>query len=159
GAVDTNPKTGCFYWSSAPASSYFKVRVVATDINAASTVTSAIPPMNVFPPINFLAGNPDPGLGGSSSALPFKNRQIGPITSQSNTTTNWDVGSFVVTSQGGIYFRDYDNGVLWVDPANGNVSRLIAITGTATGDGGPAASATLNWPYRLDLDYEDRLYI
>ncbi len=152
-AVDTTAKTGCFHWDSAPLSTYFKVRVTATDVDSASSVTSAIPPMNVFPPINFLAGNPDPGLGGSVSSVPLLSRQISSYDQP-------DLGSFVVTSRGGIYFRDYDNGLLWVDPSSGNVTRLIAITGSSTGaNGSPATNATLNWVCRLDLDYQDRLYI
>jgi hypothetical protein len=164
-------KTGCYLWpAGAPKpSTYFTVRLRATNNKAIQSVRTTVPPLNTFDPgpsgitgddvltrrFDFLAGNPDIGLGGNLRATVFNNRVY-------SSGASFDSGSFAVSSQGVIYFRDQDNGLLWVNPVNGNVELLIRIDATRTGqgDGAPLSSATtLQAPGFIAIDFEDRLLI
>ena len=102
--------------------------------------------------MRFLAGNIDLGTDTSANAATFVNvprpvRDFG------------DPGSFVVLTDGRFFFRDAIRGLLVVDPRDGVQRIFIPTTGTASGDGGPAASATLRLPHRIALDHRQRILI
>ena len=143
--------TGCYRWTnSSPASTYYKIRVAAQDSNGMITLGSSVGP-NAWPPINILAGNTDPGLGGSAVSAVFFN--------QTASADDSDPGTLVVTPSGVIYFRDVNRGILKVDPATGIQSLYLRTTGTITGNGGNVSTATLAFPAKIALDYQNRLLI
>lgn len=151
GTTADDNATGCYLWTGgAPASSYFKILIAATD-SASMTTFAPSTALNTWPPINFLAGNTENGIGGSATAAVF--------FSGASVSSMPDPGSLAVTANGTIYFRDVQNGILKIDRATGVASRYIRTTGASTGDGGPATSATTNFPMRIALDYQDRLLI
>jgi sugar lactone lactonase YvrE len=80
----------------------------------------------------------------------------GPATS---AKLDFPVG-VVVDSAGGLYIADHRNQRVRKVAADGTISTLVG-TGKAgfDGDGGPAASAELNKPLGLALDFVDSLYI
>ena len=143
--------SGCYLWAGgAPTDGYFKIRVVAQDDSSMKTFAST-QPLNVMPPIRFLAGNTDLGLGGSASSAIF-------FSSLTNSSIA-DPNSLAVASNGTIYFRDSKRGILKVDPSTGMQEVYIPTTGASTGDGGPVSNATLHYPFKINLDYQDRLII
>ncbi len=148
GCVPDAHHSGCYLWSSgAPSSSYFAVKALVTDIPGLNA--SAIGPgVNVSANLLYLAGNTDPGTNGSANSSSFVN--YGGSTE--------DPQSFVVSSNGIIYFRDRYRGILKVDPATGSQSILFPLTGTNYVDGA-VGTATVNSPIALTLDAQDRLYI
>ncbi len=159
GCTAVGPKTGCYLWSGTtlprPQSpTYFRVRVTVTDARGLTTVRSTTPPLNVSTTIGFLAGNPDPGLTGNARAAVLNN-------GQTQSFGEYDPGSFVVSSRGVVYFRDRTQGVLWVNPQNGNVEMLLRKTGATTGEqlGTAAISATARDPVRIIIDFHDRLIV
>ena len=120
--------------------------------DAQSSITLGVtPPVNVFPPIRYLAGNTEVGFGGSATAAVF--------TVDRFNSTLPDVESFVVTSDGTVYFRDLNAGIIKIDPVDGVARTWIAKTGTTSGDGGAASSATLRDSIKIALDYSDNLLI
>jgi hypothetical protein len=143
--------TGCYTWTNgSPSNSYFKIRVTVTDSNGMVSFSTSTP-LNVWPPIKFLAGNTEPGLGASAtSSIFFSNTSSSSIP---------DPHSFVVKTDGTIFFRDINRGILKIDPATGVQSLYIPTTGTASGDTGAATSATLKDPTYIALDYNERLLI
>ncbi|MGK5082685.1 hypothetical protein WDW37_05210 [Bdellovibrionota bacterium FG-1] len=145
--------TGCYVWTNgSPTSSYYKVRVSVLDSSGMATVATSNP-LNVFPPLNILAGNTDPGTNGSASAAMFFNVE---------TIQSADPQSFVVTPSGVVYFRDKNRGILVVDPSNGIQKILVAMDSTQAsnnGDGGPVSSATVKQPNKIALDYQNRLLV
>ncbi len=146
--VDGTTYTGCYKWTSgSPTSAYFKIRVSATDASGMSSFSSASPNnMNSF---KIIAGNTDPGLGGSaSSALIFSSLLSGFS----------DQRTLVVTPDGKFFIRDVNRGVLKIDPSDGKLVSFIPCTGTKTD--GAIGVATLNSCYaRMILDYQGRLLI
>ena len=149
GTTVDDQDTGCYLWSGGNPSSAFRIRVVATDGNGFSTV-SASTYLNL-PSIRFIAGNFDPGLGGSAFSAMF----------YSNIAVNGgaDSGSLAVASDGTIYFRDIQRGLLKVDPQTGNQTLVVATSGTQSGDGGPVTSASFKYPYKITLDAQDRVLV
>ncbi len=118
--------TGCYKWSGHGLASdaYVRFRLRAQNSKGIVTVRSSVPPLNVGDTLRFIAGNPDPGIDGNATATVFNNRP----------TQKWisfDRHSLVANAWGVVFFRDKDNGVLWVDPETGTVSRVARITGTA----------------------------
>jgi len=146
GTTADDGSTGCYFWTS-PTSAYFKVKVVATDsssVNNSQTSTY----LNLSN-VSFLAGNTDLGLGNSAASAIFINYE-----------SAWsDVGNFVVTRQGKVFFRDIKRGILYIDPADGIQQLLIPETGTSSGDGGPVSSATINKSGKMALDYDDNIIL
>jgi hypothetical protein len=142
--------SGCYVWSGgSPTNGYFKVRVSATDssgMTALSTSTAVNTPF-----LNFLAGNTDPGLGGSAATALFY--------PENSFIYRPDMGSLVVASDGTTYFRDRTRGILRISPTDGIQKLWIPTTGTSGGDGGPVTSATLRLPFKIALDAQDRLLI
>lgn len=137
--------TGCYELNNAPAE-YFYIIVRATNQDGVSSQGSSYP-LNASR-IKILAGNTDLGL--NTSALSSIHR-IAPGWS--------DPGSLIVTTKGRIFFRDLTLGLLTVDPKDGIVKLLMPVTGVSSGDGGPAVNGTLNFAYKMALDYQDRLLI
>jgi hypothetical protein len=142
--------TGCYVWSGGAPATYFKVRVVAIDAASLTTFSSS-PPLNVFPPINILAGNTDPGLGSHASAAMFY--------SNTSSANNADPFSLVVTKKGVIYFKDKDRGLLMIDPANGTQQLLLRQTSLTSGDGGDVGLATARYINKIALDFEENLWV
>ncbi len=144
-----SPFTGCYVWTSpgAPAG-YFKVRIEVTDSASLKTLssTSGLNTQN----FNVIAGNTDPGLGGSATSAVL-------YSFVSNEAS--DPNSLVVDNNGVFYFKDYKRGILKIDPSTGLLTSYIPKTGSFTGDGGPAGQATLRNPTRIAIDKLDRLYI
>ncbi|HRK01794.1 MAG TPA: hypothetical protein PLH57_03955, partial [Oligoflexia bacterium] len=148
-------RTGCYRWAlpGALANTYFRIRVKATDATSMVSYTNSNG-LNVWPPINYLAGNTEPGTGASASAAVFFNNTV--------TSSVPDVGSMVVASNGTIYFRDIYRGILRILPTDGVVSIYIPLNSAAAsnnGDGGAATSATVKDPLKIALDFSDRLLI
>jgi hypothetical protein len=143
--------TGCYKWTNgAPTSNFFSVKVKVTDsLGMTSSATSA--GMNSSPPITFLAGSTDLGTNGAASSAAFVSYALG--------ATTMDTQSFVVTTNGIIYFRDQYRGILKVDPATGNQTVLIPITSAASFTDGALATASVKTCMRLALDYQDRLLL
>lgn len=143
--------TGCYLWSLPPnLSGYLRVRVAARD--AAGSISAATStPLNTLQ-VRFLAGNTDPGTDTSARAAMLLNH-IGYVRNFA------DADSFVVTQWGDVYFRDAVRGLLAVHPGDGVVRVFVPRTGVATGDGGPARLATLNFPTKVALDHRGRLLV
>jgi hypothetical protein len=153
GPFESSPKSGCYLWpAGAPKpTGYFGVRVRATDNKGISSVREAVPPLNAYD-IRFLAGNPDPGLGGNAVATVINNRldrRYGVV----------DSGALAVSSRGIVYLRDRDNGILWINPQSGVLDRLGALGALSAGDSGPAANAVWRSPQFIAVDFADRLLV
>jgi hypothetical protein len=146
--------TGCFVWTPthtpAPLTTYFKVRFEITDSNGFITQSSA-QPNNVSTTFKFIAGNTDPGIGGSARAA--------VIGSKLYTSEAYFHG-LAVASNGVTYFYDNNNSKLYIiNPADGSINTLGRVTGNTTGDGGPVTSATFTSVRRLTVDFQDGLLI
>ncbi len=148
--TDMMPRSGCYVWDDAPAG-YFKVRVQVTDHNG-TVVLTPTNALNLWPPINFLAGNTEPGLGGSGAAAVF-------FTYSETDTSVASPNTLAVTDDGIIYYLDVRRGLLAVDFADGVQRLLIPTTGTSSTDPGPVSAATLGQPMKLVRDYANHLLI
>lgn len=142
-------ETGCYKWSS-PTSQYFRIRVEVTDSSGFVTLFNSIP-LNEND-IELLAGNTEPGLGGSAlSGFLF--------SALTGNTRFADRNSFVVASNGDIYFRDMHSGIIKINSATGLMDVFIPDTDLISGDGGAATSATLKAPLFIEISRDDQLYI
>ncbi len=139
--------TGCYRWTGgSPSSGYYRIRLTATDSDGMATYNSPSP-LNVFPPINFLAGNTESNLGASASTATF-NLHSG------------DNHSFVVASDGTVYIRDLTRGILKINPADGNITTFLAKSGVQTNTyEGAVSGASVYGAYNIGLDWQDRLLI
>ncbi len=144
-----NSATGCYVFN-APSAGFFRVRVAITDTNSTTTVVSSNP-LNVSTTIKFIAGNTDSGIGGSAASSIFVNAIGG--------TDLADPESLAVASDGTVYFRDITKGIIKISSTDAKATLLLQTTGTSSGDGGPASAATLNKPYMIVTDFQDRLLI
>lgn len=148
-AIVLGANEGCFKWTNgSPLSTAYKIQVVVNDQTDLSAKLISNP-LNTGQ-IKILAGNTESGLGGSAQSALFFTRRSGDEP---------DPGSIVMTTNGRIYFADYKRGIITVDPSDGNQKVFIPMTGTSTGDGGPAVDATLRYPSKIALDYQNRLLI
>lgn len=139
---------GCYKWTGgSPLNSSYKVRVRVTDTTDISTQLISNP--TNMGPIKILAGNTESGLNGSAQTAMFYTRRNGYS----------DPGTLVVTEDGKFYFADYKRGILTIDQADGKQKIFIPATGASTGDGGAAVNATLNYPVKITMDYQNRLLI
>lgn len=143
-AVPGNGATGCYTWTNgSPLNTSYRLRVTAT--NSSGFVTHSLSTVINALPIQIIAGNTNTGVGGSASSAVFND------------------GSLVVHPNGTIYYlisgTGNGTGLMKVDPITGLYESYIRATGTRTGDGGPATSATLDNASRLLLDYQNRLLI
>ena len=146
-SIDGVNSTGCFKWTAgSPTSSYYKIRIKATDSSDLNAFLSSEPiNMGLF---KFLAGTTDPGLGGSAaSAVMFATP--GGIGSASQT--------FVVRDNGMMFLCD-DRGLMYVDPSDGNYKLFLPYTGVRT-DGAISGASLKVKPFKIALDYQDRLLI
>ena len=141
--------TGCYKWSS-PTSNFFRVRALVADTTGITAQASS-PAVNSGS-LSVVAGNTDPGLGGSAKSAMFSN-DLGGNARFSDRST------LVVATDGTIFFRDYQKGILKVDPATGKQTLFIPMTGSSTGDGGSALNATLRQPNFINMDFKGRLLI
>jgi VCBS repeat-containing protein len=140
---------GCFRWvGGSPLSTSYKIRVKVTDVDSLDVQSISNPLNNMN--IRILAGNTESGLGGSGASAIFYTRENG---------SEADAGSLVVSDDGNIYVADYKRGILTVDPSDGKQKVFIPLTGSSTGDGGAASNATLKYPTKITLDYNNRLLI
>lgn len=140
---------GCYKWTGgSPLNTSYKIRVKVTDADGTSTQLVSNP-MN-SDTIKIIAGNTESGLGGSAQTALFFTRKNG---------SEADPHSLVVTNNGRFFVADYKRGILTIDPTDGKQKVFIPTTGTSSGDGGPAESATLRYPTKIALDYQGRLLI
>ena len=140
--------TGCYVWTSnIPANGFFRIRAVLTDNNGMIVRT----PSNFVNggKVNTVAGNTDPGLGASAQTAVFYSYSAGPATA--------DPGSFAITNDGTIYFRDVNRGLMVISPYDGIQKLLIPSTGNRID--GPVGSAQLVYPGKIALDYNNGLLI
>lgn len=144
-SVDGTNYTGC-YTTTAPSSSYFKIKVTLSDDAGMSSIMNALP--NNTGSFNILAGNTEPGVGGSASSAVFN--------LDSGSTVSNVPGSFVISDNGIFYIRDMVNGVLKIDPSNGIVTQLLPIASSQLD--GPIGTATLRLSTAfMTLDYQGNL--
>src|SRR5262249_16199410 len=111
GGCPTSPAyPGCFVWLNTVSSSYLKLRLEVTNTNGMVTYAQP-PPLNVFPPVNFIAGDLEPGLGASAQSALFyaADNYYGGRASY----------SLVVMPDGVIYYSDPARGILRIDPEDG----------------------------------------
>ena len=142
--------TGCYVWTNgSPRSSYFKIRVSATDDSMLEASASAVP--NNATPFRVIAGNTDPGLNSSASAAIIFPKASDQSPSASNA------GCLAVTDDGVVYTVDR-RGLMRIDVNDGRYRQYIPVTGST--NVGPVSSATLRIrPRRIALDYNDGLLI
>lgn len=147
--VTPGTHTGCYRWvSGAPASTYFKVRVKALDAAGLSTITGAEP--NNMSPFKVIAGNQDPGSGSSAASA-----VIFPVNK--NHATETGAGNFIVRDNGTFYLAE-ERALMMVDPDDGNYKVFLRYTGVAT-DGALSSATLRHRPWKMALDYQDRLLI
>jgi len=150
GCTLSGSQTGCAVWKGGAPSGYFRVRVAVQDVDGMINAASSLP-FNVSPPLRFLAGNTDPGTDVSALA--------GVFLSDTSDGATPDAAELVVLPSGVVYFRDLARGVLKIDPADGVVRVLVPYAADSTGDGGPAAQATVRAVYRMALDHQGRVLL
>jgi large repetitive protein len=147
-SVDGATSTGCYRWANgSPANTYFKIRVQALDDGGLSSIASAEP--NNMTPFKIIAGTTDPGLGGSAASA-----VIFPVTVSPQYTA---AGSFVVRDNGTMYIVE-SRGLMVIDPNDGNYKLFFDYSGTQV-DGPYGTAKIAQRPYRIALDYQDRLLI
>lgn len=148
GAITLAANEGCYKWTGgSPLNTSYKIRVKVTDAGDVSSQLISNPTNMGL--IKIIAGNTESGLGGSAQTAMFYTRRNGSS----------DPGTLVVTNDGQFYFADYKRGILTIDQADGKQKIFIPTTGASTGDGGAAVNATLKFPVKLALDYQNRLLI
>lgn len=146
--------TGCYIWNtnSTPAS-YFKIRIKAVDETGQVTYSSSSSLNISF--INFIAGNTDPGLGGSASSAVFF------PTDYSNATP--DVGHMLVANNGDFYFKD-KRGLLRVSAIDGlqniflQIDNSIDLTDISQ-SGNISPTTRLKDPQYMTLDFDGNILV
>ncbi len=145
----TGSLTGCYVWTNAsPTSSYFKVRMKVTNSGSSTSQLNSLS-LNVSA-IKFIAGNTEPGIGGSASSGVF-------INTPTNDVRQGDIHSLVVHPSGTIYFKDVTRGLIKVDPSSGLMSTFIPI-GTSITDGA-LSGAKVKSLGKIALDYQNNLLL
>jgi hypothetical protein len=139
----------------APASDYFKVRVVATD-DRGTTVNYNSDPLNNSK-LRILAGNTETGLGGSAKTALFNSQgQAASVSSVSQYR-------LAVSSDGKYFYIDPVYGLVWINPATGNLKVFIPKDTNYSIDqpdgSSTVASAKLKNPIGITIDYQDNLLI
>ena len=80
---------------------------------------------------------------------------------QMNTQMNTPIG-IVVSSSGAVYFADSGNSSVRTIATTGDISTVAGINGTSgtySGEGGAATSATMNTTFHLSMDASGNLYV
>ena len=146
-----NGATGCYLWkSTVDESDYFRIRVGVKDKNDQITYVTALPLNSKS--FNQVAGNTDPGLGGSASAAIFFNYN-------SSSYFQADPQSLVITNSGNIIFRDIKRGIILVQPENG-IQQVLVPLKEGIERNGSLPQATLSYPFaKIALDYQDRIVV
>jgi hypothetical protein len=142
--------TGCMV-STAPVSTYFKIRVIAKD-DADTTVFQNSVPMNDSK-LRILAGNTEDGLYSSARSALFY------MHSKGIHAPGHQKHKLVVSEDGKVFYLDARRGLLWVDPATGVLAPFIRNTGTTTGDNVHVDSATTWSVQAIALDAYNHLLI
>lgn len=148
--VDGLSATGCYVWNIGSISSFFRIKVVAKD-EGSLTGSSTSNPVNTIATLSIVAGSTDLGTGTSAAGALFI---FNPAA-----TIEPDAGSLVVQQNGTLFYRDHNRGILRIKPTDGIQELFLKVTGTASGDGGPVTSATLQSATKIALDGQDRLLI
>jgi large repetitive protein len=144
--------TGCYKWTaSSPLSTYYKIEVRVND-SGISTVNGTSNPLNNGS-MNILTGNVSLGLGGSAT----KSILIGQ--GEDNYNDSPDTQAVAVTKTGIVFFKYKSVGLVYVSPTDGLIRILIPQTGTTSGNGGGASSATLRDLTTIMLDHAGDLLI
>jgi hypothetical protein len=152
GTTIDDSNTGCYLWTGGAPSTYFRIRVVAT--NAAGLSASNISASLNSGSIKILAGNTDSGVGSSASkaVLNMRASTILPMTQQ-----------FVVMPNGMIVLIDKTFGLMKIDPTDGKYQVLITNGGTVgnDGDGNAITNAAVKVynPWRLTMDGQSNIYV
>ncbi len=140
---------GCYRWvGGSPVSVAYKIQVSVTDTTDITTQQTS----NILNSgrLKIIAGNTDNGIGGSAQTATF---------SIEGDTDDYDGHGIIFTDAGDMFYIDKDRGILTVDESDGSLIVFIPKTGSSTGDGGPAKTATLNYPVAMTLDYQGRMLI
>lgn len=146
----TGDATGCYAWSVPDEllNKYFRVRLVTKDDgNFIYTVASNALNTGRF---RTLAGNTDPGIGGSASQAVFNTRG-------SSTSERADVGTIAIANNGRTYVKDFARGVLYINPDDGSLRVLIPITSASVD--GPVGTATTSNLIKIAMDYSGGLLL
>ncbi len=145
-------QTGCVHLAAAsPLSSFYKIKLEVQDTgsNLVLSVSNALNTGSV----NFLSGNTSLGIGGSATSAILVGR------GEDSYTDYADTQALAVTKTGTVFFNYNGIGLTYIDPVDGILKVLIPDTNSISGDGGPAASATVNDIIRITLDHNDDLLI
>jgi hypothetical protein len=142
-----NDATGCFVWTGAPSTNYFAMQLRVTDVDGFTSLASS-EPLNSGG-LRVIAGAMDPGIGGSASAAVFFSTIAQPVMPDGN--------NLLVASDGTIYFRDWERGLLKIRPDTGLLEVFLPRTGTSTGDGGLLSAATANRVFAIAFDSQERV--
>lgn len=138
--------TGCYSWTSPVANTqYFKVQLIIEDNANQATSTTSLP-LNSSR-FKVLAGNIDPGVLSSAKSAIIAAPGIPALH------------SLAVASDGKIFIRDANFGLMYINPVTGIYEQLLRVTGASTGDLGPVRSATAQGVIKITMDYQDRLII
>jgi len=147
---DVTTYSGCYKWTSgSPASTYFKVRVLVTDASGLSAQASSVA-LNTSN-FRFLAGNTDPGTGGSAASA---------IINTDVMEENTDVHSLVVTPSGKFFIQDSLRGLVSIDPQDGKLNIVLPLNTSTLSPDGPVSTNTLRSSMaQILLDFEGNLII
>jgi large repetitive protein len=150
GTTADDTATGCYKWSSgSPTSNFYRVKVEVVDSASGQTYTTSDTINISF--LRTIAGKTDDGLNASATSA--------TILTRSPTDQIADTHSMVVKSDGTIFLRDINKGILKIDPTTGLLTIYIPYTGAYSGEGGAPTSATLAYIDGIVMDYSDNLYI
>ncbi|NJL24574.1 MAG: hypothetical protein HC902_04985 [Calothrix sp. SM1_5_4] len=141
--------TGCYVFTS-PTSGFIRIRLQAADELARLTVRVSNS-LNTSP-IRILAGDTNTGEGGSAKRAVFL-----PDFGMSSSTP-WS-NLFVIDRKGDVYFLDHQRGILKIDAVTGILSVFLRRSSGSTGDGGPVSAATVRYPWKINIDPQDRLIL
>ncbi len=139
--------TGCYEWVTPTelANQYFRVQLIVEDTAQQATSILSLPINSTR--FKILAGNVDPGVNSHA-----KSAIIAVPGSPS-------LYSLAVASDGKVFVRDANYGLMYINPQTGIFEQLLTVTGTSTGDNGPVRSAGAKQIYKITMDYQDRLII
>lgn len=149
-SIEPGKMTGCVRLIS-PASTYFKLRIIAKDTIGTMIYANAAP-LNEDK-LRVIAGNTEHGLDGSARTAVYY---------MQNSFGNQNYGAkkrIAVSDDGKVFYIDKKRGLLWVDPSNGMLKTFINQTGISSGDGGLVSAATLKSVEAITLDHYNNLLI
>lgn len=97
--------------------------------------------------ITTVVGNGTPGYAGDGAKVSFATQLNNPK-------------GVAVDAAGNIYISDTNNSRIRVVSTNGTINTIAGTGGFSwTGDGGPATSATLNFPSQISMDAKGNIYV